>query len=435
MIQQRKLNSIPVLSYFHTLHLTFRQCAGGGDGQHFDLTTKPKESFYWALNSDASGSIFTAYKGKVAEWFRQQISSNPVPVQTTCWRCSGGKGTCNGAASFANIKLSIPIILIIEVGVLIHENNATQEDISQWEYPQTLLPDTNSAAKEDGLIYDIVGRAFTNGGHFIARYTSNSRIFNYNGMQHDGFSQRDKKAKVSTHICGSDVPRPSGYHTNSVVYHLRGGAVAQQRFYRDRIHAIQRIHQISIYPLDISSPAKVSFTKPGTLPMPDRDRYWLKNPYKSTLTEYIQSGIVPPTTTALEKLDKEIFGHDPKDSKAMVSADGLENNLAIPLPQTQSNAVRKRVRFWQTILSDSEDSAVADKSDFEFSCRCGARGDGHSLSNGENCVQCEACEKWSHVACQRGQVNPKESFVCGDCGGISFQPLTVAKRQENFLHQ
>jgi hypothetical protein len=137
-------------------------------------------------------------------------------------------GVCNGAASMIKICLCIPVLLVIEMGVHIKTDGTTKEAISEWDFPLTLLLDTKAAAREDGVIYDIVGYAFTNGKHFIARYASpTSRVFDYNGMQHGGFCQRITKAKIPTHISGSNVPRPPAYYTNSVVYHLRGGTKAQ----------------------------------------------------------------------------------------------------------------------------------------------------------------------------------------------------------------
>jgi hypothetical protein len=196
--------------------------------------------------------------------------------------------------------------------------------------------------------------------------------------------------------------------------------------------------------LNISTPAQASLVKPGAIPFPDKDRYWLKNPYKSSLTEYIQTDTVPLTETALNRVNEELFGNNAQDSQSVILACDSENNLT---PPPQINKVPKRVRFPPTIPSDSEDSDVTktlkrvrfshsdsedsdttNASNFEFSCRCGARGDGHSLSNGENCVQCDTCEKWSHVACQRGRVNSKELFVCDECSGAWFRPLPVVKR-------
>jgi hypothetical protein len=444
VLQQRNINSIPALSYFSSLELTLRQCAGGRDGEHFDLTKEPSPHFYWALQE----SMFSRCEGKVGEWFRQKVTPNPVPQQTTCWRCTDGMGMCNGAASMIKICLSIPVLLVIETGVHIEADGTTKEVISEWDFPLTLLPDTKAAAREDGVIYDIVGRAFTNGNHFIARYASptTSRVFDYNSMQHGGFCQRIKKAKIPTHISGSNVPRPPAYHTNSVVYHLRGGAKAQDRFYHDRIGAVNRIHHISVHPLDISAIAHATFTKSGVTPMPHKDRYWLRNPYNTRFTEYVQSDTKMSPTKAKPTELEQLFNDDAKDG--VIAIRTVSDGESIILPK------RKKVQFCRRIESDSENAettpdATADQGanknielsgllsndPFEFSCRCGARGDGNVLSNGEDCVQCEQCYNWSHIACQRGRVNEKAAFICDCCSGFkALLPSTVGARQvQNYV--
>jgi hypothetical protein len=215
-----------VQSYFGSPLVTFRQCADGTAGQHYDLTTTPKCHYFWQVPK----TEFATYKGSVADWFRREMTCNPTPLEITCWRCKEGKNLCNGNAFLVETWLSIPVMLSIEAGINVSADNTTQEDFTEWDFPSTLLPDTNSAATEDGVIYDIVGRAFTNGSHFIARYANskNSHIFNYDGRKFHGFSQRDKNAKLASDLCGSNIPLPPGYHTIAVVYHLRGGMKAQQ---------------------------------------------------------------------------------------------------------------------------------------------------------------------------------------------------------------
>ena len=73
--------------------------------------------------------------------------------------------------------------LIIESGIHVDTDGATKKDVSEWNFPSTLLPSTNRAATEDGVIYDIVSHTFMNSSRFVARYTApaNSRVFDHNG--------------------------------------------------------------------------------------------------------------------------------------------------------------------------------------------------------------------------------------------------------------
>jgi hypothetical protein len=263
----------------------------------------------------------------------------------------------------------------------------------------------------------------TNGGH----------VFDYNSIPHGGSCQRAKGAKISTHISGSDVPRPPAYYTNSVVYYLRGGAKAQQRFYSDRIQALDRIHHINVHPSDVTVAAQATFSKFGVVSMPNKDRYWMIDPYKTSLTEYIQSDVKVLSTETKHPKIEELF----KDN---IHAEGETSDDSV----THVLKPKKKVQFCLRIDSDSENEtighvatdkdaeiseAMSESDPFEFSCRCGARGNGHILSNGENCVQCDACNNWSHVACQRGRVDEKRSFVCQDCGGFGLHPLPVGSKR------
>jgi hypothetical protein len=152
----------------------------------------------------------------------------------------------------------------------------------------------------------------------------------------------------------------------------------------------------------------------------------MSNPYNTTRAEYIQSNIAIPVLdleTKLAKLDNDLFGDEAKNDTINASSIGGSKKHPTALP-------KKAVRFWQTIRSDSDDSATSPQNHmFEFWCRCGARGDGNIVSKAENCVQCDRCDRWSHVACQRGQVEPKGSFICADCSGFNFRPaLATVKR-------
>ena len=59
---------------------------------------------------------------------------------------------------------------------------------------------------------------------------------------------------------------------------------------------------------------------------------------------------------------------------------------------------------------------------FIIACLCGYQGDGNEDAyNGiiEDYIQCQECENWSHISCQRegraSMLGPKDHFLCDNC--------------------
>ena len=110
------------------------------------------------------------------------------------------------------------------------DGTAVTEDHGEWDFLAILHLGDKAAEIDDGVVYDLIGRAFTDGSHFIAYFQDKETlgIFHYNGMQHNRFSQHIPKGKTKTHLAasGSEIPLPVGYQTYLVIYHLCGGARA-----------------------------------------------------------------------------------------------------------------------------------------------------------------------------------------------------------------
>jgi hypothetical protein len=165
VLRQRDNESLLGPLYFQTHWLTLCNCSGSTEnGMHYDLTTTASLHFFWQL----SPNTYEDCEGKVAKWFRNKILPNPPAKPTTCWRSIDGKCFCEGSAHTLSLCIFLPIMLIIELGIYITDDDMAHGESVPWHFPQTLLPDTKDAAKEDGLIYDIVGCTFANQNHFVA---------------------------------------------------------------------------------------------------------------------------------------------------------------------------------------------------------------------------------------------------------------------------
>ncbi|KAG1794446.1 uncharacterized protein HD556DRAFT_1308143 [Suillus plorans] len=82
-----------------------------------------------------------------------------------------------------------------------HDNNGLS-----WHFPQTIRPLDGKAEERQGVVYDIIGRAFFSPAshHFIAHYiTPDKHIYDYDGMKLGGHATVDRKAKINTHVAGT----------------------------------------------------------------------------------------------------------------------------------------------------------------------------------------------------------------------------------------
>jgi hypothetical protein len=237
--------------YFHLHMIDVRSCSGSLSNelsfmqdQHWQTLRKPRTVFHLQLRRSETEQ----FDGDVSKWFRHYIQvKKPPEKMPSCWCVFDGEVYCSGAATCLKFCLHIPITLIIEIDdqdAQGHNNNG-----SSWHFPQTIRPLDGKAEERQGVVYEIVGRAFFNPGssHFIARFaTPDKRVYDYDGMKFGGYATVDRKAKINTHIAGTHrlISPPPRYNTCAVIYHLRGGTEAQRYFSRHQMALAQQMFDI-----------------------------------------------------------------------------------------------------------------------------------------------------------------------------------------------
>jgi len=339
------------------------------------------------LDGPINGLVNDAAHGWWKERTSLLIMSSSYCPDLLCW-VPGVISYTNGASAehfkYHNLVVSIPVILGIEVGDETAGRNRHRGAKRQhWDFPETITPDSEEAAIEFNIIYDLVGFVLVNtqGTHFIARYATHDRtkIYTYDGMRHNGYPVHSLEMTFDTHMAGIKPKIPKGFIIWEAIYSLRGGLTAQEKFYQMRIKKYAAQYNLSFSEVTLDKLPTVSYHQAGFREMDKKDRVWLLRPERKGTTEYI-SNPIPSLPLAPDGPESE------------------EETSVHPASQVS--------------LPDS---------DFALNCRCGAVSNAniaYHQDDGE-AVQCNECRDWSHVACQQdGRVSSlgkDEPFLCDSC--------------------
>ncbi|KAJ6461966.1 hypothetical protein DFH09DRAFT_1114122 [Mycena vulgaris] len=421
-------------SYFQAHSILLRTCPGDEQTPRHLHLKQIKPQCYFNLTTE----LFEIYGGDVEKWFRNLVMINRTPANGTCWRNvdDDGAPTFSGAARELSLLLGIPAMLILEMPSAWGTNVA-----KQWNFPRHIRPLTQGAESLHGVVYDIVGRAFSNGSHFKATYTPDDKhVYAYNDLRNDGCSVLNADARIDSHLAGKIMPK-SGWRTYAVIYRLRGGTRAQSFFTKYQVAASERLHSIRFSPPATNAPYLVpdvnGFDLPDIMEVDCQDRFWLKRPWRTDMPDFILSQ--PPKRAAKRVHFAAIDGEDEADV-------------------SDSPPPRKRRRRDDVVLSDDEfepeakssgaiaesnatapDAETSDDNEIEFSCRCGDSSRG--ISGSKQLIKCTICKVKSHLACQRNgrapQPKAEKSFRCDNClppsHAFGMNRNTPKTRKKNFF--
>ncbi|KAJ7658638.1 hypothetical protein DFH06DRAFT_1407053, partial [Mycena polygramma] len=396
-------------SYFHSYSISLRTCPGD-DQNRSHLHLKRLNA---AFNYNLTAELWDTYHGDVAKWFRTIVRVDRDAEHTpSCWRNvdNDGHPTCAGAATLLPLLLGIPVMLILEVPGDWHGRRA-----KSWNFPERLRPLTASAATTYGVEYEIVGRAFTNGGHFTASFTTDgTNTYSYDDTKNGGCAVLAPDACLA----GKAVSKPgTGWRTYAVVYRLRGGTRAQTFFSRSQVAAVQRHHSIRFAPasatpgMPYTIPDVVGFDLPNLTELAGEDRFWLHSPWRTDILDFVSSQPRKRVRFINDDGDGEDDVSDsprpPKKHRSNLILSSDDESGSDSEPKAANKATAK-----STPIIDHEDT------EFDVDCRCGQQGVITGIPS-ELLAKCSVCGNFSHVACQpngsAATTAARKKFRCYSC--------------------
>ncbi|KAJ7822729.1 hypothetical protein B0H14DRAFT_3146235 [Mycena olivaceomarginata] len=258
-------------SYFQNHYIHLRTCPGDQQTpSHFHL-----KRLTAGLGFNLTATLCQTYNGDVEKWFREIIRINRSPDA---------------------------MMLILELPAEWDGKRPLQ-----WNFPQSIRLSTAGAETMHGVVYDIVGRAFSDGNHFKATFTPDEQnVYSYDDTdsEHKGCAILRSDATLT-----GKIPSKSGWRTYAVVYRLRGGMRAQS-FFKSQIATAQRVHSIvfassSAPSISNQIPDVVGLDLPNVTEMAAEDRFWFHHPLKQNTIDFVSSQSVSNSVKGRVRFVKE----------------------------------------------------------------------------------------------------------------------------------
>ncbi|KAJ7616049.1 hypothetical protein FB45DRAFT_1035209 [Roridomyces roridus] len=385
----------------------------------------------WRAPLQLSLTLHQIFEGHLGKWFDWLM--DPAEWETAaCWRQHDSTALFTGRAAAKQYILSIPTILVVEMG----------DSLGRvWDIPSSLSPLGETFAQpSSGVKYNIVAHVYTNytpalgsNSHFIARYINadGPQIFDYDGMKNRGHAKERKSAQLPQRLTGPSnklVGVPQGYRLVAVVYHLEGGENAQQLF---------RAHRRTTAPWGLNLgkeefPASARLVQSHLKKMKAAEREkWASQRRRGEANEY-RGNIPAGDAVAFHVTDTNSFRRDfvdlvaSDDEMSQSTEDSVVNLLLDTIAADQSDQERAQ----QTTFDTDSDSGSSGSDLTPINCYpCGMID--NAGANEEPLVQCEGCNFWSHIDCLPGDaVDWENSSVHFFCQGCKTRP-----KDQPFFHR
>ncbi|KAJ7230884.1 hypothetical protein C8J57DRAFT_1251619 [Mycena rebaudengoi] len=407
------------ISFFRPYAVQVKKCPGceAAPLEHWEVSHP-----LWRAPFQLSKKMHRIFGGDLNKWFRWLLDPSEWE-SAACWRQWEANPFCNGAAMAKEYILSIPVVLILEVGDSLG---------SPWKVPPSLLPLGRKFSAE-GVKYILAAQIYTNytvkrGGssHFIARYVTpdGTKIFDYDGMEHNGHARHRRGAKLSGWMSGpSDKLRdvPTGYRLVAIIYHLEGGVNGQQLFCAERRKTAPWGLQLDADPTNNRPFARFAqLVQPHLIQMTGDERAdWASIRRQAQSLEYQVDNSEPQqpsrkdNVTETGRFQKDFIVIEESDADEQLSEHADQDSLDELILKTVEPTVPTQSKRHRT-FSDSSNSATP----CPINCYgCGEFSDG---DDGPEQVQCSSCGFWSHFKCQPedGEVDwndPNVTFTCQGC--------------------
>ncbi|KAJ7272147.1 hypothetical protein C8J57DRAFT_1225689 [Mycena rebaudengoi] len=296
------------------------------------------------------------------------------------------------------------MVLVLEVGDSLG---------SPWKVPQSLLP-LGKIFSAQGVKYMLAAQIYSSytvkrgeSAHFIARYVTpdSAKIFDYDGMQHDGHAKHRRRAKLAQWMSGpSDklLDLPTGYRLLGIVYHLEGGVNAQQVFFAEQCKCAPWGLQLKANPTSNLPFARFAQLVPPNLTQMTGDQRaeWASVQRQAQSVEYQRDPSEPEKplhsddkVTETGRFQRDFIVMDDSDAASTQNTDWDSLDELI-LGTIESVLLRQSKRRHSVTASDSSNSQTP----CPINCYgCGEVSDG---DDGPQQVQCSSCGFWSHFRCQ-----------------------------------